>query len=99
MALLNDKIPRASVKNFQKEVIFRSIVQVIAHEMKKKKKEENEAGRRNEREENEEEEYEGSRLSHLRRIVCNVEDATVRAKRSHSRCHSPTCDASAGFYR
>lgn len=57
MALLNDKISRASVKNFQKEVIFRPIVQVIAHEMKKKKKgEENEAGRRNEREENEEEE-------------------------------------------
>lgn len=24
--------------------------------------------------------------------MCNVEDATVRAKCSHSRCQSPTCD-------
>lgn len=31
---------------------------------------------------------ERGRLSHLRRIVCNVEDASVTSKTSHSRCHS-----------
>jgi hypothetical protein len=87
------KFQRSVNQNLQKEVIFSidSASDYVQHEKRERRKR---GGEKNEQEEDDEkeEQEERSRLSHLRRIVCNVEDATVRAKRSHSRCHSPTCD-------